>query len=312
MTLETSDVDARVQRLWLSLAGMAVIVLAAVGLIGSGIARSVTRPVHRLRDDAARFAQGDLSVDTTPHDGPPEIKALGASLDAMAVRLDELLRTQRAFVADASHQLRTPLTALRLRLENLEATLPGARSPELDAAIEETDRLANLVTELLSLARADEHRAPVVVDLGPLVRDRVDTWSAVADSAGVELALELDDDEPCRAWTTPGAVEQVLDNLLDNAIKASSPGRAVTVRLGRLQRTLRIDVVDHGPGLDDNQKTLALQRFWRADARRPGTGLGLSIVDAIAASSGGSFALADTPGGGLTASVIFRSPPGQS
>lgn len=314
ITLDTGDVDARVRRVWVTLAAMAAVVLAAAALIGWTVARSVTRPLRRLGDDAARFAAGDLSVAALPHEGPPEIQALGRSLDSMAQRLDELLRTQRAFVADASHQLRTPLTALRLRLENLQAELPGDAAGKLDPAVEETDRLAGLVSELLSLARADEPHEPVEVELGTLVSDRVDTWSAVAGGAGVELVL-VDAGEDgrrkgsTRVWAAPGAVEQILDNLLDNAIEASPSGASVDVRVALDGERVRVEVVDHGPGLGDEEKDLAVHRFWRGDQRRPGTGLGLAIVDALATASGGTFALRDTPGGGLTASVELRPAP---
>ena len=190
VTLDTSDVNARIHRFWRSLAGIAAVVLVVVAVVGWGIARSVTRPIRRLNSDASRFAGGDLTVNTEPINGPPEVRALADTMSTMARRLDELLRSQRTFVADASHQLRTPLTALRLRLDNLQSRLPAQSSTELDAAIDETTRLAALVTSLLQLAHADEHPAIGVADLARLTIDRVDTWTAVASPNAVTLIAD--------------------------------------------------------------------------------------------------------------------------
>ena len=190
VTLDTSDVNARIHRFWRSLAGIAAVVLVVVAVVGWGIARSVTRPIRQLNSDASRFAGGDLTVSPEPINGPPEVRALADTMSTMARRLDELLRSQRTFVADASHQLRTPLTALRLRLDNLQSRLPAHTSTELDAAIDETTRLAALVTSLLQLARADEHPATGVADLARLTIDRVDTWTAVASPNAVTLIAD--------------------------------------------------------------------------------------------------------------------------
>jgi signal transduction histidine kinase len=211
VTLDTSDVTARIERFWLALATVAVVVLVAVALIGWGVARSVTRPLRRLNTAAARFAQGDLTVGDDPHDGPPELRALAETMTRMARRLDDLLQAQRAFVADASHQLRTPLTALRLRLENLQSGLAEGSSAELDAAIDETSRLATLVTDLLQLARTDEHPASGVADLAQLTADRVDTWTAVAEAKAVILLHDAFGG-PALVRVIPGAIEQILDS----------------------------------------------------------------------------------------------------
>ncbi len=227
-------------------------------------------------------------------------------MSTMARRLDELLRTQRTFVADASHQLRTPLTALRLRLENLQSRLPAEPSAELDAAIDETTRLGALVTSLLQLARADERPATGVADLARLTLDRVDTWTAVAEANGVALEAETPHGRVL-VEAAPGAIEQILDNLLDNAVNASPPGSTVTARIASTDTTHDLTIVDGGAGLSDEQKLLATQRFWRASTTTPGTGLGLAIVDSLATSSRATVHLADAPGGGLAVTVAFRA-----
>jgi signal transduction histidine kinase len=305
VTLGAGNIDARIRDFWLGLAAMAAIVLTIAALIGWALARSFSRPIRRLNELAARFGRGDLTVPGETSAGPPEIRDLATTMATMADRLDALMMEQRAFVADASHQLRTPLTALRLRLENLQSRLAGDEAAELDAIIEEGSRLAALVADLLQLARADQHPSPADVDLAALVAERVDTWSAVADVDGVRLALDAPTG-PLLAAAVPGAVEQILDNLLDNALKVSPPGSTVTVTVGPGHGQHRLSVSDQGPGLSDDDKPRAPQRFWRGDTSTPGTGLGLAIATALASASGGHLDLTDTPGHGLT--VTLRLP----
>ena len=321
ITLDTSDVDQRVRNFWFALGAIAAVVLATVTMIGWVIARSVTRPLRELTATAARFAGGDLSVVEHDARGPAEIQALDATMTTMAQRLDAVLSDQRRFVADASHQLRTPLTALRLRLENLQSDLaaqdrgdndgdPDAHAVEaLERAIGETERLTELVSNLLQLARADDHPVTSIADLGGLVRDRVDTWTASADERGVELR-HRSGDQSILVRCIPGAIEQILDNLLDNALAVAPSGSSIDVVIDRIAaKSVELRVVDHGPGLDDAAKIDAMRRFWRGDTSRPGTGLGLAIVDTLASSSGGRVVLADTVGGGLT--VIVELPAGE-
>ncbi len=319
ITLDTSDVNERIRTFWLALGGVAVVVLAAVVLIGWVIARSVTRPLRELTASAARFARGDFSVAERVSEGPPEIRVLDDTMATMAQRLDAVLSDQRRFVADASHQLRTPLTALRLRLENLQSDLAraGDGDPDqsavdaLERAIGETERLTELVSSLLQLARADDRPVTEVADLGVLVRDRVDTWTAIAEDRGVELR-HRSAQEPTSVRCVPGAIEQILDNLLDNALAVSPSDTGIDVEIGvptdGPTACVELRVIDHGPGLDDDAKADATRRFWRGDITKPGTGLGLAIVETLAEASGGRVSLADTEGGGLT--VIVELPVG--
>ena len=305
LTLDTNEVTAAVHRFWLGLAGVAAVVLAAMAGVGWAIARSITRPLRRLHVAAARFATGDLTAIGADPGAPPEIASLGATMDHMAHRLAQLLAEQRTFVADASHQLRTPLTALRLRLENLQSAPAAAGSvEELSAAIEETGRMGELVGDLLMLARAEETAAPEPVDLVRLARDRVDTWSAVAEVADLKLDLSFMA-EPVIARAVPTGVEQILDNLIDNAINASPRGSRVSVVVTSGHRDHSLVVADEGSGLSDELKARALDRFWRLDTSRPGTGLGLPIARTLAEASGGSLILGDSAAGGLTVTVTL-------
>ncbi len=305
LTLDKQETNALVRGYWAGLAGVAVVVLVAMAGIGWAIARSVTRPLRRLDAAAARFATGDLAPSEPDRSAPPEIAVLGATMNTMALRLERLLAEQREFVADASHQLRTPLTALRLRLENLQSAASTPEDEEaLSAAVDETNRLAGLVADLLQLARAEESAIPEPADLVDLAADRVDTWSAIADNAGVALDLSV---PAGSAWAAavPGGVEQILDNLIDNAVTASPPGSRVSVTVVRGAAVHTLTIADEGPGLSDELKARARDRFWRADRSSPGTGLGLPIASALAKASGGSLELGDGPSGGLMATVTL-------
>ncbi|HSP28241.1 MAG TPA: HAMP domain-containing sensor histidine kinase, partial [Ilumatobacteraceae bacterium] len=155
-------------------------------------------------------------------------------------------------------------------------------------------------------ARADERPTAAASDLRRLVRDRVDTWTAVADEHGVALVgPNGGDDAPLMVRAVPGAIEQILDNVLDNAVRVSSVGAVVSVGIDEGPDTVALGIADHGPGLSDAEKADATRRFWRGDTTTPGTGLGLAIVDALATASGGTVALSDTDGGGLTVTVIL-------
>jgi signal transduction histidine kinase len=309
LTLDTAHVDGHVNRFWWGLAAIGGLVLVVTALVGRLVARSVTRPLRQLNETAARFAEGDLRVTSRLRAGPAELRDLDATMAAMADRLAELLDEQRAFVADASHQLRTPLTALRLRLENLASSADDEVGVgEIEAAIDETDRLARLVGDLLRLARADRGGDRAETDLVGLVTDRVDTWSALAGSQGVTLELVGGHSVP-HVLALPGAIEQVLDNVLDNALAVSAAGDTVTVtvELGGdpAPAEVRLTVADRGPGLSDEDKARARRRFWRGSQSRPGTGLGLSIADALATACGGRLELADASPSGLAVTLVL-------
>ncbi len=334
LTLETAQVQSRIRRFWTALVAVGAVLMVITALVGWVLARSMTRPVRRLQDDARRFASGDLHVDpATRAGGPPELRALDGAMRTMARRLEVLLDEQRSFVADASHQLRTPLTALRLRLENLQsdpvAPPPPAAHAALDAAIAETDRLSVLVNDLLQLARAEQASELEAADLTGLARDRVDTWGALAGAKGVRLVMAVGVAErggaqtpltrptppevwalpeptvattnarissPELVWAVPGAIEQILDNLLDNALAVSPDGGLITVRVtaaGEGSDESTLAVVDGGPGLSETDKVRALRRFWRGDQRYEGSGLGLPVVAALVNASGGSLQLLD-------------------
>ena len=300
----TSTLDARIHRYWLVLVGIAGVVLAVAALLGASFARWIRRPLAGLERAATQVSGGDLAARATIPDGPPELRALTLQFNEMVVKLEALVGAQRDFVADASHELRTPLTALRLRLENLDQDVGVGGRAGLDAALGEIERLAGVVESLLALARADAGSAPsVTVDLAAVARERVETWLAAANERHVELRL----DEVAVPLVRAGAdrVAQVLDNLLSNALDASTAGGVVTVSAGGSLAELRVR--DTGPGLSTEQKVRAFDRFWRARPGGGGSGLGLAIARRLVQADGGTIELRDPAGGGLEAVVRLQT-----
>jgi signal transduction histidine kinase len=220
--------------------------------------------------------------------------------------LEELISSQRRFVADASHQLRSPLTALRLRLENTDLDDQDAVSTDIDAALDETARLSRLVDGLLALARAEGTRpAREPVDVDQVLTRRLDAWSAFAAERDVNLDIEFVGGATAVASLVPEYLEQILDNLIDNALDATPPGRAVTLRRVRTSGYVEIHVVDEGTGMTDEALQHAFDRFWRSGQDGSSTGLGLAIVDQLARASGGRATLQRSPTNGVDAAVAF-------
>ena len=300
VTYPTSELDRRVRRFWLVLGAISAIALAAAAAVGVALARWASRPLVQLEAAAELAGAGDLTV-RAPVEGPHEVRSVATAFNAMVARLEELLGAQEAFVADASHQLRTPLTGLRLRLENLERDVGAGGAESLAAATAEVDRLSGLVDGLLAIARAD-HAAPppAELDLTSVARERVDAWAALATERNIALALVPATPAVVRAGRD--RVEQVLDNLLSNALEAVPAGGTVEVSTAVAGSHGELRVRDDGPGMSDEEKRHAFDRFWR---RRPtaGTGLGLAITRRLVEVDGGSIHLEDADGGGLVAVV---------
>lgn len=301
VSVSAHSLDERVLKYRLALGGIAVVVLAAVAVVGWLLARSIARPLEELGRAAGRAGDGDLSARADETQGPPEVRALALRLNTSTARLEALIGSQRDFVADASHQLRTPLTALRLRLENLERDItPGGRD-DLEGALGEADRLGRLVEGLLTLVRAERvEETRVAQDIAEVVRERVAAWTPLAEDEAIRLELSAPGEVHARV--VPGAVEQILDNLLDNALLATGSQGEVLVGLERAGGWVTLMVADRGPGMTPQQLASAFERFWTTRGRE-GSGLGLAIVDQLARACGGSAALRPRDGGGLVAEV---------
>jgi signal transduction histidine kinase len=309
VTYPLSVVSDRVRRNWLLLAGTGGVVLAVVFLVSLWLARSVTRPLADLERAAARLGGGDLAARARVPSGPAEVRLLAEEFNATASQLEELVGSQQAFVADASHQLRTPLAALRLRLENLEDVVVQPATEDLEGARAEVQRLTRLVDGLMTLARAEQAAsAPADVDVGEVMAARRDAWAAFADERDVRIELQV---EPgLRARGTPGRLEQVLDNLLNNSLDAAPPGTSVVLGGRRNRDHIEVRVADAGPGMTDEQRARAFDRFWRSrstQSENGGFGLGLSIVRRLVTADGGDVELARSASGGLEVVVRLRA-----
>ena len=304
ITYPTSAVDSRVRRYWLVLAAIAAIVIAVAVVAGIAIASFMVKPLRELEAAAKAVGGGDLTARAPEDEGPAEIRSLAAVFNETVTKLERLLASQEEFVADASHQLRTPLTALRLRLENLARDVPPAGGAELEGAVAEVDRLGNLVEALLALARADTRREPAGrVDVEAVVRDRLRAWSALADERSIRL--EADYGGVPAARTAEERLRQVLDNLLENAVAAAPDGTTITVQTAAAPAWVELRVLDEGPGLTPEQRERAFDRFWR-NRDGEGSGLGLAIVRRLVEQDGGAVELRPGPERGLEAIVRLR------
>lgn len=175
---------------------------------------------------------------------------------------------------------------------------------ELSSAIRETERLGSLVGALLQLATAEESADLAATDLSEIARDRVDIWTATADLSNVSLRL-VGPSSAVVVMAVPGGLEQVLDNLLDNAIEAAPPDTSVTVSVRSDDSHGQISIADLGAGLGDDDKRRATDRFWRANDGKPGTGLGLSIAQSIVDACHGTLSLTDNTPNGLVARLVI-------
>lgn len=312
ITFDAGVIDERVSKRVRGLLGVAAISLVAAAIAAVFMAGTVTRPLRRLERSTEQVAAGKFDVPVADDEGPPEVRRLARSFNAMTQRVADLVDQQRSFAGDASHQLRTPLTALRLQLERageLLDTDPPAARDRLEAANAETERLQHMVEGLLLLARADQVGAPfTTVDVAVVVRERVDVWQALAAEREVTISAEAPRAAPATALD--GALEQVVDNLLDNALAASAPGGAVDVTVHAEPEAVVVRVLDRGRGMTDEQIARAFDRFWRAPGgSSAGSGLGLAIVRHLVTASGGEVSLARRDGGGTVATVRFVSSP---
>ena len=305
--------------LWVILGTIAVVATICAALLAFGLARWVNRPLARLDGAAGRLADGDLAIRAVVDSGPPELRRLATTFNTMAGRLEALVHGNRAVIADVSHQLRTPLAALRLRLDLLAADTAQsdpATGQELAGALEELARLSRLVDGLLAVARAENVvPVPTTVDVAEVARERVVAWHPVADDRGITLEAPEEGPEegrarprpPVLAWMGEGHLEQVLDNLIANALDALDAGGHVTVTTTATTAGAQITVTDDGPGMSAEDRDRAFLRFTTSNPN--GTGLGLAIVHRLVTSNGGTARLAGTPGGGLTVVLDFPGVP---
>ncbi len=294
------ELNDRLRMLWMWLIGVAAVGLLAAAIFAVMLGRWVGRPLSDLDAAAQKLGGGALDTRSPTGHGPPEVRRLALTFNTMAGRLEALVHGHQAMMADVSHQLRTPLAALRLRLDLLTQDADHATAAELTAAQGEIARLSRLVDGLLGIARAENVvGTPVEVAVDTVIGDRATAWRPVAEERGVELTTACPG--PVRASLGDGHLEQILDNLLANALDAVPSGGHVSVSAAVTAQGARVTVADDGPGMSRPQQEAAFRRF--ASTSPPGAGLGLAIVHRLVTSNGGSATLSDTPGGGLTVTV---------
>ena len=282
---DRDDVELRgeVRAAWWNV-GLLAVVVGGIGLAIAWLAgRTLAVPLETLALSAARLGEGDFSA-RAPRSGLPEADAIAEALDTTAERLDRALARSAAFTSDASHQMRTPLTALRLHLESLQAE--GAAADSIAAALAEADRLENTMEELVALTKIDAPEAET--ELADVVEELLPAWQSTASKSGREVTTELEQVGPVRIRSA--ALAQALQVLVDNAL-AHTEGTVKVVVGDAGANSVSVCVIDQGSGPDHIQ-------------RRPG-GRGLPLAQALVTAEGGRLSFTAAPGGGARACVIL-------
>ena len=301
VTQSVGEVGERVRRNVLVVVGVGLAALALGLALAWVLAGSLADPLRALARTARRVEEGELDA-RAEVTGASEQREVALAFNDMTERLAQSLEAQREFVGNASHQLRTPLTGLRLRLEaaGLKSSDPAVEH-ELQLAEAEVERLTRLLNALLTLAREGDRpalRAPV--SLRRVSEAAHERWLPRAEESGHRLELDGGDDAFVRAGEEDAAI--VLDNLIENALVYSPPGTLVTISWSD---DGRLAVLDEGPGVPPGEERQLFERFRRGRSERPGTGLGLAIVETLARRWGGSASIGTRETGGARAEVVF-------
>ncbi|MDQ3067728.1 MAG: ATP-binding protein [Actinomycetota bacterium] len=301
VTQSNAAVGDRVRRNVLVVVGVGLAALALGLVLAWVLAGSLARPLRALAGTARRVEDGELDA-RADVSGAREHQEVALAFNDMTERLGQALEAQKEFVGNASHQLRTPLTGLRLRLEaaGMKSDDPAVRK-ELELADAEVERLTRLLNALLTLARDGERpnlRAPV--SLRAASEAAHERWLPRAEASGHVLVLDGDGDAFVRAGEEDLAI--ALDNLIENALVYAPSGTTVTVSWDEQGR---LAVLDEGPGVAPGEERRVFERFRRGGTDRPGTGLGLAIVETLARRWGGSASIRSREEGGACAEVVL-------
>jgi signal transduction histidine kinase len=296
-TLMSENVlDAGVWRAWTVLAVLALTLFGLALLVADRLARSMTRPVAELAVTAERLGRGDLTARVEPA-GPDEVREVGVALNQLAARISELLAHEREAVADLSHRLRTPVTALRLDVESL----PGSEGR--DRLTSDVDELTRQIDALIREARRPVREGVEArCDARAVVAERVEFWAALAEDQGREVALTLPaGSSPVRAGSTD--LEATLDALLGNVLAHTPDGAGLAVSLTPgPEGSWLLEIDDEGPGFADSAV------LERGDSRAGSTGLGLDIARRTAVASGGDLTIGRSPAGGARVTMRLGPP----
>ncbi len=313
VSFPTASLWADVRRTWAMLLG--VVTVVAMVTLGSSLwlAQQVAAPLERLTMLAHRLASGDLKG-RAPLEGPQEVRQLAEAFNEMAERLEQMLQRQRDFVANAAHELRSPLTSMRLRLELILSEMqddPQAQRRYLEQILEEIDRLRKMADQLLMLSSLEQGNRlpPVPTDLAPLLYELSEAMMPIFRARQQKLTLEVPSHLP-KVLVNAEQVRIIVRNLLDNAAKYTQNGGQIEMKAEAQEDHLAIVVQDNGPGISDETLPHIFERFYRGDKSRSrtaegGSGLGLSLVKELVTINGGTIEVRSAPGKGSTFIVRF-------
>ena len=294
----------------------AVILISIIlaGLAGLLLAKRISRPLEKMAETTHAIASGDLAQKVPEDLDIKELGTLARAFNAMTTSLRHSDQAKTTFISDVSHELRTPLTVIKGTIETLQDGAlddHAGRGSLLTSMAFETERLIKLVNDLLILTRADAGALNlqfVLVDMGELVRSRCERFERIAKLRQVELHIVINsqsvEQDAFSIFIDPDRIAQVLDNLLDNAIRYSPPGGEVTVTLDREADRVTCRVIDEGPGIAAEQLPFIFERFYRVHQARGrgegGSGLGLSIARGLVIAHSGQIAASSEEGKGTT------------
>jgi two-component system, OmpR family, sensor kinase len=304
LSIPMAPLSAEIQGTWLSLLVGGGAILVAAALASLLLARQIAGPIHSLTVSTEAMAAGDLDHQVQPA-GPDEIERLGRSFNRMGLRVKDMLARQQAFVADAAHELRSPLASLRLRLELAQSRQPQSNVADLDVPQmrRDVERLQRITDHLLALAALDEGeqlpRTPL--DLAPLLYELADDLSPQAQRAGLSVQIDVPPHLP-PVQANADQMRIVVRNLLDNAVKYTPTGGRITLSACSDKGSLHVAVSDTGVGIPEDALPHIFERFYRADKARSrqhgGAGLGLALVRSIVESHGGDVRVESRLGNG--------------
>jgi signal transduction histidine kinase len=302
----------------LQLVGAIFVAVCLAAFFGGLLARRIARPLERLAEAATAISKGDLQQQVAIDSQIAELHSLEQTFNTMAENLRQSDEAKKAFIADVTHELRTPLTVIKGTIETLEdGALDDAegRGPLLTSMGHETERLIRQVNELLVLARADAGSLQLNMQplhLAELVRSRCEVFSGLASQRGVLLECKAGWQPATRVHADPDRLSQVIDNLLDNAIRYSPENTTITITIQQANDGVECSFSDQGPGIPAGHLAFIFERFYRIDASRNrrdgGTGLGLAIARALVNAQGGHISAQSVEGQGTT--ITFWLPEG--
>lgn len=283
-----------------------VVVLIAIA-VGGGV-RRMTRPMNNLIVAARRIESGDYSAQV-PEWGSPDIRSVARAFNSMSARLKKMDEQRRDFLADVTHELRTPLSVIRGQAEAISDGVYPADAAHLAPILDATETLDRLVEDLRTLVLTDAGNLTLnkePTDLGALVRDAVESFRSQAEAAGVSLTIDVSGNIPT-VDVDPARIRQVISNLLSNAIRHTPAGGSVKVAVAAAGEQVTLTITDSGEGIPPELLPHVFERFVKGPDSQ-GSGLGLAIAHEIVAAHGGNLELESALGSGTVARVALRAP----